>query len=193
MLINEGTTEQSQSFNYKAELSLHDALAKEVTELRTALLTQETERKETELKETERQKTERQEFAKHIDDLKSENTTLAQQVETERRTRITTEFSYFLDGIENKGVNIPAEKRDLIAFCLSVEGHSFDTPDGEKDGLEFMKDMLGKLTPVVELGTMFPKSEDFSIEKPDEEFQTSVNELTQAINASTQCHIGGKS
>lgn len=165
MLINEETSEQSverRPFDY-------EALAKEVTELRTL------------------QEIERQEFTKHMENLKSENVELAKQVEKERCTRVTTEFSYFLNEIEKKGVTLPSEKSDLIAFCLSVEGHSFSTQDGnKKNGFEFMKNMLSKLTPVVELGTMFPKSEDFSNEKPNKEEEDFINGLTNATNLFTK-------
>ena len=157
----------------KAEIPKSDdfaAIQKEVLELRAAL-----SEKEKALSEQDDVKALLESFASRIQEveslnstLKKENEGLAVQFAQERHTRITTEFNIFLEEIERNGVNLPAAKEDLIAFSLSLEGHSFKTKEGEKDGMEFMKTMLSSLTPVVELGSMFDKEDNFSQPEHDE-------------------------
>ena len=160
------------------------AIQKEVLELRAAL-----SKKEKELFEQDDVKAQLASFASRIQEvealnstLKEENEDLSVQFAQERHTRITTEFNILLEEIERKGVNLPAAKEDLIAFSLSLEGHSFKTKEGEKNGMEFMKTMLSNLTPVVELGSMFDKEDNFSQTEQDDETAKYVDSIVKLAN-----------
>ena len=160
------------------------ALQKEVMELRNSLA-----EKDKALSEQDDVKKQLESFSARMKEveslntqLKKENDGLSVQFAKERMTRITTEFSIFLDEIERKGVNLPSTKEDLTSFSLSLENHSFKTKDGEKNGLEFMKSVLGSLTPIVELGSMFGKDSDFAQPDQDDETTNYVNSVVKMAN-----------
>jgi hypothetical protein len=176
--------EEVESPNREQKSEDFAALQKEVMELRNSLA-----EKDKALSAQDDVKQQLESFSARMKEveslnsaLKKENEGLAIQFAKERHTRVTTEFNIFLEEIERKGVNLPAAKEELIAFSLSLEGHSFKTKDGEKNGMEFMKTMLGSLTPVVELGSMFGKESDFAQPDQDDETTNYVNSIVKMAN-----------